>query len=134
MMHNKSEASIFVEAPEKKPRTKESRKSAIHDAIEDQKAGRAQGLMRFLKPCTHEELRTQLIAVEAKLDDGWEQAREYQEMADQRRKMLVREENKKRQRRHRERLRDVEIARGERTPRGTKRNLKVRNLLPYTGI
>jgi YesN/AraC family two-component response regulator len=81
--------------------------------------------MKFLKPCTREELRIQLTTVEAKLDEGWQRAREYEEMADQRRKMVIREENKKRQQKHRQQQHQHKIARGERSPGGTKRNLKV---------
>lgn len=123
------ELSMTSITPDNKPRTKESCQSAIHDAIKDQKAGHAHGLMRFLKPCTHEELHAQLTKVEAKLDKGWQQAQEYQEIADQRRKIVVREENKKRQQKHRQQQRDDEIARGEQSPGGTKQNLKVHSYL-----
>jgi hypothetical protein len=81
--------------------------------------------MRFLKPCTCEELCVQLTTVEAKLDEGWQQAQEYQEMADQRQQIVVREENKKRQQKHHQQQHQDKIVRGEQSPGGTKQNLKV---------
>jgi hypothetical protein len=41
--------------------------------------------MKFLKPCTPEELRAQLQVIEAKMDDGWQQPAEFQVMTDERR-------------------------------------------------
>ncbi|KAG2073052.1 hypothetical protein BDR04DRAFT_1152684 [Suillus decipiens] len=126
-----SETSITLD--KKKPHIKQSHQSAIHNAIEDQKAGHAHGLMRFLKPCTHEELHAQLTMVKAKLDEGWQQAQEYEEMADQRQKMVVREENERRQQKHCQQQHDDEIARGEQSPGGTKQNLK-RHVLDMTAM
>jgi hypothetical protein len=66
-----------------------------------------------------------LKKVEAKLEEGWQEAEEYREMTDLRQNMAVRERNNERQRKHRQLLYDAEIARGERTPGGAKLNLKV---------
>ncbi|KAG1826113.1 uncharacterized protein BJ212DRAFT_1295375 [Suillus subaureus] len=51
-------------------------------------------------------------------------AQEYQEMADQRQQMVVREENKKKQQKHCQQQCQDKIVRGEQSPGGTKWNLK----------
>lgn len=102
-----------VSLQKKKAITKEHRQSAIQEAIKEQNDGRAQGLMKFLKPCTPEELRAQLQVVEVKLDDGWQQAAEFRAMTDERRWMSVREGNKERQRKYRQKIRDIEVIQGE---------------------
>jgi hypothetical protein len=70
--------------------------SAMHEAIQDQAAGHVRGIMKFVKPCKREELDRQMEKVNAKLDEGWENAKEFSETEALWKRMAVRQKNKKR--------------------------------------
>jgi hypothetical protein len=116
----------YLGAPPVSPVNKKARrveaKSAIRTAIEE---GSKKGLMSFFKQSTREEYEAQVRRDTA-------EAREFVRdrevsLSDKRQHKMnkAREAVRLRKQRQRQRLYDAEIARGERTPQGTKRTRKV---------
>lgn len=63
--------------------------------------------------------------VNAKLDEGWENAKEFSETETLQKRMAVRQKNQEQQQKFHKARYDAEIAQGERTPGGSHCQLKV---------
>src|ERR1700736_3341071 len=125
----------MISTPPVSPKKKKSKvSSAIHTAL----AHSPKGLLKFLKKCTPAERDEQVQRATEEENEQWAGKEEKARFAKILRDEKTREDDKIRQQRHRQKLRDEEISRGERTPGGSKRNQKVRvtypNTLPYLSM
>ncbi|KIK77062.1 hypothetical protein PAXRUDRAFT_28870 [Paxillus rubicundulus Ve08.2h10] len=112
-----STTSAPTPAPAKKKMHVEKvhRASAIHDAIQEMEQGHPQGMMQFVKPVTKDEFHQQMKKLDATLDEQRKNLQDHNEMVEMQQKM-----KKSRQAKY-----DAEIACGECSPGGRKKNLKV---------
>ena len=109
--------------PPVSPKKKKSKvSSAIRTALEHS----PKGLLKFLKKCTPTERDEQVQRATEEENERWVGKDEEARLTKIHRDEKTREDDKIRQQRHRQKLRDEEISRGERTPGGSKRNQKVR--------
>lgn len=108
--------------------------SAIRTALENS----PKGLLKFLKQCTPVEHDEQVQCATGEENERWAGKDEKAQLAKLHRAEKTQDDDKIRQQRHRQKLRDEVISRGERTPGGSKHNQKVRvkypNTLPYLSI
>lgn len=108
--------------------------SAIRTALENS----PKGLLKFLKQCTPAEHDEQVQCATGEENERWAGKDEKAQLAKLHRAEKTQDDDKIRQQRHRQKLWDEVISRGERTPGGSKHNQKVRvkypNTLPYLSI
>jgi hypothetical protein len=96
-------------------------KSTIRTALEKS----PKGLMRFLKKCTPVEHHIQVQRASEEENERYESREQVLDVEKARQAQRTREEAKVRQQKHRQKMYDKEIEKGERTPGGTKRATKV---------
>lgn len=117
-------------SPEKKKPRAEAQ-SAIRSAIEMSSEGVPRGLMKFFRPCTKGEYDEQVARFTEEHHGDLEQRAAQEATRNQLRDDKAREGDRIRQQRHRQVKRDNEIARGERTPGGTKRKVCFATCIPF---
>jgi hypothetical protein len=103
---------------QKKPQRKE--KSAICSALERTSENLPKGLLKYLKKATPEEYKSQVQRDTAKRMDLLCDCEGVEVAAKEERRQQVREGDRLRQQAHRQKKYALEIARGERTPCGSK--------------
>ena len=99
--------------------------SGIHTALTKQAEGKSVGLMKWFTKCTPAECQAQSKRVDTMAEEALKEYKVMASMQTERRKEEVRERNKLRQQKHREVIYAAEIARGIRSPKGTKQKSKV---------
>jgi hypothetical protein len=107
---------------QKKPQLKE--KSAIRSALERTSENSPKGLLKYLKKATPEEYKSQVQRDTAKRMDLLRDCEGVEVAAKEERRRQVREGERLRQQAHRKKKYALEIARGERTPCGSKRKVR----------
>jgi hypothetical protein len=110
-------SSRMASTPPTSPKKKKKKISVIRTALERS----PKGLMKFLKQCGPAEYQEQMRRATEEEDERYQEHEDEAEEVKARRIAASRDAAKLRQRRHREKKYETEIALGERTPRGTKR-------------
>lgn len=100
---------------------KKKAKSAIRTALE----GSPKGLMKFLKKCTPTEHHIQVQRATEEENEQYESREQVLDVDKARKAERTREEAKVRQQKHRRKMYDQEIEKGERSPGGSKHAAKV---------
>jgi hypothetical protein len=111
-------------SPERKKPDLIKGKSATRSALESASESEPKGLLKYMKKATPEEYKSQVQRDTIERLDLLRDNRESEMAAKEGRRRQVREGDRLRQRAHRQKKYDLEIARGERTPGGSKRKVR----------
>jgi hypothetical protein len=114
-------------SPKKKKGRVESQ-SAIRTAISQANAD-PRGLMKFFKQNSRQEYNEQVRRHTAEEDEFARNRQEIDEAIDRHRTEKVKEGARERQQKHRQKIYDAEITKGERSPSGTKHKRKVSDII-----
>jgi hypothetical protein len=114
-------------SPPNSPMKKERKivsQSTIRTALEMSKST-PYGLLKFFHKNSRDEYNEQVWRHTAEENESAQQRKERTDAADQRRAQKVKEGDRKRQQSHHQKTYNAEIAKGERSPGGTKQKRKV---------
>jgi hypothetical protein len=114
--------------PSPKKKKKPEAESAIRVAISSTGEGPSRGLMKYFRPCMKDEHDAQVQRFTEEHHASMEEERTKERKSKAFREEKSREVERLRQQKHRRLKREGEIARGERTPGGTKRKHSVVDL------